>query len=107
MTQASARRLRGQLAERNISGLMLANMTGLGRSTIDRRLRGLTALNTDELEAIERATGISAVYLLTGQMHGPPHLSPDGGDALGHVPASERVAGRGQVRRQGLEPRTR
>lgn len=79
LTQAVARRLRGQLAEKQISGLQLAQMTGLGRSLINRRLQGETALNTDELEQIEQATGISATYLLTGIR--PDQDDPDGGGA--------------------------
>lgn len=79
LTEAVARRLRGQLAERRISGLQLAKLTGLGRGTIDRRLRAETAMNTDELELIERVTGISAVYLLTGQRENPHPEGPDGG----------------------------
>jgi transcriptional regulator with XRE-family HTH domain len=81
LTMAVARRLRGKLAERRISGLRLAEMTGLGRSLVNRRLQGETAMNTDELELIERVTGISAVYLLTGMRQETPRPDgPDGGD---------------------------
>ena len=83
-TQSVARRLRGQLAERNISGLKLANLTGLGRSTINRRLQGETALNTDELDAICRATGIDLNYLMTGKQ-GPRPGGPEGGTVLSEL----------------------
>ena len=68
LTEAVARRLRGQMAERQITSAQLAAMTGLGRATISRRITGATALNTDEFQLIESATGISAEYLLTGKM---------------------------------------
>lgn len=92
-TEAVARRLRGQLAERRISGLQLAAATGIGRSAVDRRLRALTSINFDELDLIEQATGISADYLATGR--GPTTAGPDEGPDGGGV------------RHQGLEPRTR
>lgn len=93
LTMAVARRLRGQLAERRIPKLRLAAETGLGRTTILRRLSGETAINTDELELICSVTGISLVYLLTGKGENPG--GGDGGD------------GGESVRHQGLEPRTR
>jgi transcriptional regulator with XRE-family HTH domain len=83
LTDAVARRLRGQLAEKRITGLRLAELTGMGRAMVSRRLNGDTALNTDELELIEQVTGISVVYLLTGY-----HVEPDGPEPVSESPLS-------------------
>lgn len=76
LTAAVARRLRGKLAEKRITGLELAKRSGMGRAMISRRLTGETALNTDELELIERTTGIPVEYLLTGVNPAQPPTPP-------------------------------
>jgi transcriptional regulator with XRE-family HTH domain len=81
-TEAVSRRLRGQLAEMKISAVRLADMIGMSRAAIGRRLLGETALNTDELAAISRATGISLSYLTTGIAMSPQPGGPDGGYVL-------------------------
>lgn len=81
-TEAVARRLRGQLAERRISAVRLSGMLGMSRAAIGRRLNGETALNTDELAEISRLTGISIGYLTTGTAVNPRPDGPDGGTVL-------------------------
>ena len=90
---AVARRLRGQMAEQRITGLELSQRTGLGRASISRRLSGEIALNTDELDAIERATGISALFLLTGRRdeESPRPDGPDGGEGGESAPSRART----------------
>ena len=78
LTDDVARRLRGQLAERNIHNKDLAKMTGKSEMYIGRRVRGLVALSTDDLADIEAATGISAGYLVTGQKMTPQPGGPGG-----------------------------
>lgn len=75
-SQAVARRLRGQLAERNITPSELARRLGVPQPKIQRRHAGKTPIQLDELDAIEKVTGISAEYLLTGVKKGGP---PTGG----------------------------
>lgn len=65
-SQAVARRLRGQLAERNITPSELARRLGVPQPKMQRRHAGKTPIQLDELDDIERVTGISAEYLLTG-----------------------------------------
>jgi hypothetical protein len=50
LTQAVARRLRGQLAELRISQLVLCEITGWGRMYIGRRLSGETPMDIADLE---------------------------------------------------------
>lgn len=66
LTEAVSRRLRGQLAERQINQKMFGELTGWGRATVYRRLVGETPLDTSELQHIEEVTGITVAYLLTG-----------------------------------------
>lgn len=66
LSVAVARRLRGQLAERNIKGSELARLTGLPQSTVSRKLLGGTPFTLDELQSICGVTGISLGYILVG-----------------------------------------
>lgn len=81
-SQAVARRLRGQLAERNISASELARRLGVPQPKIQRRHAGITELRLDEIDDIARVTGIDAVYLLTGLKTGKP---PAGGGDHGSL----------------------
>lgn len=72
LTEATARRLRGLLAERRVSSTDLAKATYLSRSSIGRRLTGETALNTDELEVIAGVLGVPVAYLVVGGETQPP-----------------------------------
>lgn len=67
LSKAIARRLRGQLAELQISQLDLCDLTGWGRMYIGRRLSGEKAIDVSDLEHIEGTVGIRAVYLLNGE----------------------------------------
>lgn len=78
LTDDVARRLRGQLAERNIQNQELAKLLGRSPMYVGRRVRGLVALSTDDLADIETATGISAGYLITGQKMTPQPGGPGG-----------------------------
>lgn len=66
-SEAIVRRLRGQLAENRISGTELAKRLGTTQALISRRLAGTVPFDIDELDAIERVTGISADYLWSGR----------------------------------------
>lgn len=81
LTDAVARRLRGQLAELRINQKHFSELTGWGRATVYRRLAGETALNTSELEHIEETTGITVTYLLTGT---PPTNRPPSTPTAAH-----------------------
>lgn len=72
LTEAVARRLRGQLAEQMISKKQFSELTGWNRMLVYRRLRGEIPLNTAEFELIERTTGISPEFLLTGKPSNGP-----------------------------------
>jgi transcriptional regulator with XRE-family HTH domain len=81
LTQAVARRLRGQLAEQRISQLQLCDITGWGRMYIGRRLSGETPIDTADLEHIESTIGISVRYLVTGEL--PAIVAPFGVGVVG------------------------
>lgn len=66
LTEASARRLRGALAEHRLTGRDLQRRLGVSYTWVSRRLNGKVAMSTDDLEMIEGVTGISAVYLVSG-----------------------------------------
>ena len=66
IASAAARRLREQLAGRQISQKTLAMKMGVTPMWLNRRYRGTTALSLDDLHLIEEAVGISAAYLVTG-----------------------------------------
>ena len=79
MTEASARRLRGALAERRMSARQLSSLLGMSYTWMSVRVNGKKSMSIDELEAIERATGISAAYLITGTKNNRRPDGPDGG----------------------------
>ena len=93
-TDAVARRLRGELAERQISHSEAGRRIGINPSGMSRRMKGKHPWDLDELALVEETCGIDLDYVLTGRRNAEnPHPDgPDGGDA---------------VRHQGLEPRTR
>jgi transcriptional regulator with XRE-family HTH domain len=62
-----ARRLRGKLAENRISGAELARRLNTTQALISRRTAGHVAFELDELDEIEKVTGISADYLWSGR----------------------------------------
>ena len=79
LAEAAARRLRQQLAGRQISQKTLAAKMGVTPMWLNRRYRGTTALSLDDLELIESAAGISAAYLVTGMNDENGHPDhPDG-----------------------------
>lgn len=79
LTEAVARRLRGQLAERRITQKRFQEMTGWGRMYVYRRLTGEKALDTAELQLIEEAAGIPVARLLAdkpvGELTDMPHAA--------------------------------
>ncbi|MBD8019347.1 helix-turn-helix domain-containing protein [Brevibacterium gallinarum] len=94
LTEATARRFREQLAGRNITRRDVARAIGKSDPWIGRRAAGQLPFDTDELQAIENATGISAAYLLTGvNEESRRPVGPDGGSS-------------GVVHPPGLEPGT-
>jgi len=66
-SQAAARRLRGQLAERQITVSELARRLGVPQAKMQRRTHGGTPITLDEVDAIAAVTGIDPDYLLTGR----------------------------------------
>jgi predicted transcriptional regulator len=64
LAQAAARRLRGQLGEQCMSKSEFAELLGWSRAFVQRRIQGEVALNLDELELIQRRTGIRITFLL-------------------------------------------
>ena len=96
-SEAVARRLRGELAERELSHAEAGRRIGINPSGMSRRMKGLHPWDISELDEIERTCGVDLDYVLTGRRNenGPHQGGPDGGES-GHV-----------VRHQGLEPRTR
>ncbi len=64
LTEAVARRLRGQLAERRITQKRFQELTGWGRMYVYRRLTGETPFDTSDLQRIEEAAGIPVNRLL-------------------------------------------
>ena len=91
LSVAVARRLRGQLAERNIKGSELARLTELPQSTVSRKLLGGTQFTLDELQAICDVTGIDLGYILMGK---PSELGPWGPQGGEHHPKSDEVSGK-------------
>lgn len=79
LTEAVAKRLRGQLAERRIKQTEVIADTGWGKTTVYRKLNGISPLDTDELDMIWQLFGISPVYLLAGIPDDRPWPGPDGG----------------------------
>ena len=92
LTDAVAKRLRGQLAERKIKHTEVIEKTGWGKTTVYRKLNGITPLDTDQLELLWQLFGISPIYLMTGRHDSTPWPGPGGGG--------------GDVRPKGFEPLT-
>lgn len=92
LSVAVARRLRGQLAERNIKGSALSRMTGLPQQTISRKLLGGTPFTLDELHDICDVTGISLEYILLGTRSSStaPFPPQDGEQSPKPKPVSDR-----------------
>lgn len=90
LTERVARRLRGQLAERRIKKTDVIERTGWGKTTVYRKLKGETPLDTDQMETLWRLFDISPTFLMTGRSDQPG----PGGD------------GGGSVRPKGFEPLT-
>lgn len=80
LSVAAARRLRGQLAERNIKGSELARLTGLPQSTISRKLLGGTPFTLDEIQGICEVTGIDLGFILVGLAAGAVPTPPQDGE---------------------------
>ena len=66
MTEATARRLRGALAERKMSGRTLQMSLGVSYTWVSRRLNGKVSMSAEDMEMIEGATGISPLFLISG-----------------------------------------
>lgn len=93
-SEAVARRLRGELAEREISHSEAGRRIGVNPSGMSRRMKARHPWDMRELELVEETCGVDLDYVLTGRRNaeGPRPEGPDGGQT---------------VRHQGLEPRTR
>lgn len=94
LSVAVARRLRGQLAERNIKGSALSRMTDLPQQTISRKLLGGTPFTLDELQDICDVTGINLEYILLGRAISSEPVPPQDGE---YSPKSKPVSDRGPL----------
>lgn len=92
LTEATARRLRGLLAEHRISGSAVARAIGYPQSAISRRMLGKTDMSIPEIEAICATTGFSAQYLVFGQ-----------GESINDFEQLQKMQ-RGEVPPAGFEP---
>lgn len=86
-------RIKERLGRGDLTRTNLADMTGISRPTLSRRLSG-GVWQLDELELVAQALHINWNWLVTGEgnAENPHPEGPDGGTT---------------VRHQGLEPRTR
>lgn len=66
VTEAIARRLRGELGQLNMSVSEVARQTGLSQPALHRRMTGAQAFDTEELDLICETLGLSWDYVLTG-----------------------------------------
>jgi hypothetical protein len=80
LTEAVAKRFRGQLAERRIKQKDIIELTHWGKTTVYRKVHGQSPLDIAELDLLWKLFGISPVLLLTGDPdHRPwPGPSDDG-----------------------------
>jgi hypothetical protein len=88
-----ARRLRGKMGEQRLSQDQVCKIVGWNRGYMHRRYVGETALDVNDLAALE-TVGISTLYLLTGATEYPVAPHPFGavsGDSSSNP--SEAVAG--------------
>lgn len=93
LTEAVARRLRGALAELQISHAEAGRRIDINPSGMSRRMKGKHPWDLDELQLLADTCGVDITYVLTGIRNAEnPHPEGPGG---------------GVVRHQGLEPRTR
>lgn len=59
-----AREIRAQMARAEVSQTMLAEATGMARSTLNRKLSGDTEFTIGEVEAVARELGLPLSVLL-------------------------------------------
>lgn len=88
LTHAVARRFREQLAGRNLTRREVARLLNRSEPWVGRRASGQTPFTTDDLSDIERVTGISAVYLVSGIKNSRRQEIPSDGLAV-HPPGLE------------------
>lgn len=62
-----ANRVRGLMAERRVSQLVMAERLGLSRAAMGRRLTGEIALDVDELAAAARVLGVPLTRLVEAE----------------------------------------
>lgn len=92
-SEAVARRLRGELAERRVSISEAARRVGMTQGALSRRMTGHVEFGVDLIDQLCLATGASYTYVTTGIRETP--AGPDGPDG-----------GNGDVRPKGFEPLT-
>lgn len=64
LSRAVAAELRGLLEQRGMSGNQLAKATGIPQVSIARKLRGATAFNLDDIDAICSVLGVKVADLM-------------------------------------------
>lgn len=85
LPESVARRLRGQCGERFINQRQLGQLTGWSSMYVNRRWKGLTALDMEDLETIETVTGITVESLLLPRMDS--NHQPSGSGDYPELPA--------------------
>lgn len=80
-SEAVARRLRGELAERRVSISEAARRIGMTQGALSRRMTGHVEFGVDLVDQLCDVTGASFVYVTTGIRETPVGPNgPDGGD---------------------------
>lgn len=64
LSQAIARKLRGKAAEANMTGVKLAELTGISQSQMSKLLRGTRVFDVDQLAATCSALNVSLTELV-------------------------------------------
>lgn len=85
-TQEVAKRLRGRLAEQRIRQTEVMVGCRWSKTTAYRKMNGYSPLDTDEMERLWAAFGISPVFLLTGDHDDRPFPGAGrGGDQVSEM----------------------
>lgn len=93
LTETVAAEVRAYMARARINQTELASALGLTQSSVSKRLRGVVAFNTDELQSIAALLGVHPAALLGGNAPSPgsPVTAPS-------LPITTTVRGFGQGR---------
>lgn len=71
LTEIVAAEVRAHMARARINQTQLAGALGLTQSSVSKRLRGVVAFNTDELQTVANLLGVHPAELLGGNAGSP------------------------------------